>query len=933
MDKQTEREKSPLLALLANLQQRQLTPREQQQIRQALGRYFEGDILFYQPKLWPKLQQADWATWLQELMKFLETYDLLAEDVLNLNFEQVQPQQALVPDKITLDQLLAGLKEAEQQQVEIDRWVARMMQQAGLDRPTVEAILQATLEEARLAPAVPSGGAKPSPAEPKRKAPILPTGQKPTPPPVLAAFLQALPEVLPEFGQETKGKELPTAKPLVAAEAKLRDQIKAQLNLRLAAAEISLALPVSQPVTPPLRPPRAGPPALRQKGKKPVLSRQVGPQKIPSQLVATPPTGWLGQVLEQFSPSLRILLTSPGRVPLVSAPTTEILSPEVEQSRGQKPVGLAEEKEMVGEQQKKKPKVLASQLNWQQQVRRWQGILSEHGESPVGKQTAERAGRLALARNYLRQWQQLPAVSQEQGLVAFHHQFWRRAVDRAFPETVTIEREKLTRVLTIVHLPLASPRWQEAAQETVINWYQWSLAKPWRKFFASQQLPAQISLAQAGQTIVSGLKENPALLRATLATSPDQSGLEPGSASGLGHFYRALSFFRPPHLNQSLGKITPQTVPPLTRPFVSWQQKITRHQSWTYRFYWRLAGGHDRWWQPSLEKGGGFLQASFSSLRRQISNWLLRRGLGWAEKQLAKTGLKIALKKGLVKLATILGLGSGPPGWVVTVAIWAKDILGKINGWLGRLVFGRGGLGRFLASFGGLIQLPAGENPSFKKMVLIVGGSLLVVVLLLPILVIITIAGALYTSSERGQASAAYFNLLYKDRVACQAEAQSPIARQACLIENAFQQCQGGSEVPVVTENNFGQMVPCLQENGVDAAAIDALHQGFYENKLQCVGFAKAAVPWLRTVRVAAARDLLNYFDQKSWQDLQPGDVVVSDAGKYGHVAVVTAVLHPEVGETMVQISQADGYKGAVFTSRLPLNYFTQSGHWYPIAP
>ncbi len=803
MDKQTEKEKSPLLALLANLQRRQLTPQEQQQIRQALGRYFEGDILFYQPKLWPRLQQADWATWLQELIKFLETYDLLAEEILLLDLEGATPDQALVPDKITLQELLADLKEAEQQRVEIDRWLARMMQQAGLDRPTVEEVVRLALREVGQEKTA-ALTSKPTSAHPSQK--------EATVPPV-ASLLQALDLVAPaNFAPPAPSQ------PHLAPPNPLVQELAAHLQLQLAAQELSAGKAAARP-------------------------------QVTEQLVTSPPPVWPKRVIAA-SPRLRQQLASP------------------------------------------RPR-------------------------PGAKETE----RLTQAQNFLNQWQQLPPAAQEQSLIAFHRQFWQGALGQTLPSATGAPKGGLAQILTLVHLPLASPRWQQAARETTVNWHHWSLAKPWREFFASRQLPAQISLAQAGQTIVSGLKENPALLRATLAASPDQSGL--------GHFYRALSFFRLPRFNQSLGKITPQAVPPLAQPFVGWQQKTARHQTWAYRFYWRLAGGHNRWWQPSWEKGGGYLRSAFSGLGRRLENWLLRRGLGWAEKQLAKTGLKVALKEGLVKLATLLGLGSGPPGWVVTVLVWAKGILGKVGSWLGRLVFGRGGLGHFLASFGGLIELPAGESPSFKKMALVVGGSLLVVILLLPLLVIITIAGAIFTSSERGQASAAYFNLLYKDRVACQAEARSPIARQACLIENAFQKCQGSSEVPVVTEENFGQMVPCLQENGVDAAAIATLRQGIVDHTLQCVGFAKAAVPWLRTVRVAAARDFLNYFGQKSWQDLQPGDVVVSDAGEYGHVAVVTAVLDPGIGETMVQISQADGYQGTVFTSRLPLNYFIQSDHWH----
>jgi len=393
--------------------------------------------------------------------------------------------------------------------------------------------------------------------------------------------------------------------------------------------------------------------------------------------------------------------------------------------------------------------------------------------------------------------------------------------------------------------------------------------------------------------------------------------------------------FRPPAENSRLSHqlVAVASQPPgrLRRFLASQQEAISQARNhWSYRVYWsarrmaRFPGLRSIHVPAPIAKAWSMVTGK---LRRRMTNWLVSRGSKWLSKQLVKTGIKKFAKAALVKLASLLGIGGGPPGWLVTAAIWLKGLSGRGLRWLSGKFFGRGGLGNFIASGFGIISLPEGESYDFKKMLLFGILGSVVILFILVIVVIMAVAGAIFTSSGRGGSqNTAYFNDLYRNRVDCQVEGQSPIARQACQIENALRQCQGGQAAPLVRSSNIGEVVGCLRNAAVPADVVDAIRGGIVDGNLQCVGFAKAAAAWLRTFN-GNAKDFASHFRHKSWNQLQPGDAVVNVSGQYGHIAIVTKVFHPEVGEVIIQISQADGYLGTVFTSRLPLSYLRQ-GSW-----
>ncbi len=1021
------------LAALGNLQSQaaDLTAGQKRQIRQSLSRYFEFDILRYQPALWQQLQKtSDWQKWLELLLQFLEEQPLLAGEILD---EDIQ-REGIVPDKITLKQLVANLEKAEAQRREIDQRVARLMRQYGLERNQVEAIVSGLI--AQQAP--PAGETAPKPA------------------------LETVSHVLDAFAAPAAAKE---ARRLPAPEK----QMLGDLSLQVAQAQLTALAPEATKQPPPIN---LKPPAAAAAATVRPLS-EVRP--APDWVAASRPEQWLERVVKNLPPEAQLAILAPARASVGKQEQVLKTQPRVQsyhekrrrwQAEGYPAEiaarlawlnindqalpawqGLAEpQKETLKKilppaapvsptpqrtiyerkpapvkrtrpvaavalgnnrrswQEKGFPKQIALNLaklgpaapqapSWQQLpaagrkfVKKFfQPIKPLPAEISGGKEkqahqqatfeeekqsllaagyslaTAHQLARLGMARRALGHWQQLPPKVRQlsQQDVAYRH--WLGIVKEIFapPKPAAAKmplhapsaaagaplpgspglplplQGRLAGLLTDLYGPLNSPSWQEFAETTVVDIepLRQKLPKAWQKHL--QPLPRQSNLSQVARRIVSGWR-NPELAKATLSNQ----------SQGLSPFHRLLAIFRSPRQNRRLANQLAQAAKTprwqLFRPFFSSQKRIIgqvqRH--WAYRFYWA------RRWLPRLPRLR-FLRRLIPSpvarawrtvtgrLRRKITGWLIRRGSNWLKKQLVKTGLKKLAKTAITKIAaSLIGAGTGPPGWLITAALWLKGAVGRGLRWLGSKIFGQKGLGNILASGFGIIKLPEGENYDMKKIFLVGILGAVVLPIILVLIVIITVAGAIFTSSGRGGSNnAAYFGALYQNRVTCQAAAAAPIAQRACRIEAALLQCQGGSGVPTVTEDNIDEVATCLQNAAISAGAIAAIRQGVVpinegdtSANLQCVGFAKAAAPWLRGTH-GNAKDFASHFSHKDWSQLQPGDVVVNTSGNFGHIAIVSAVIHPEVGEILVQISQADGYSGAVFTSRLPLDYF-KKGSW-----
>ncbi len=487
--------------------------------------------------------------------------------------------------------------------------------------------------------------------------------------------------------------------------------------------------------------------------------------------------------------------------------------------------------------------------------------------------------------------------------------------------------------LAEIYLPLALPSPPGSNPLLSPRWWQ-RLKPPWQQL-AKKMPPTAKTLRDAGQWLLASSQKNPALLKAALWEFSFPSRGE-AKESPWRQLALWLHFQRAPGQNQRL-------INQLENLNQHWQQLPARHPLKFLRPFWQQQrqillnvrqSRYYLWYQrfnPPPDSNFRFanLWALFlSPWRPRLNRWLWQKASSWG-RRLAGRGIKKLFSGLFAKLGgLVLGLGGGPSGWLVTAFLGVRKLFTRPLKKLLAGFFGGGWKSNFLAAL--RLGTPAATRKKGNTFWWLLIFSF--VPLIFIFLAIIIVAGALFNHSERGgAASSAYFNQLYRQRVNCQSNGDNPLAQRACQIENILRACQGG-DIPRVTAANIDGLIPCWRRQGLAADVINYLRQGIVDGTLQCVGFAKAVVPWLRPVRVAAARDLADHFQSRPWGTIRPGDVVVNRGGEFGHVAVVSAVIQAEVGEPVVVITQADGYQGTVFSSKIPLSSLRQ-GNWVLLKP
>ncbi len=482
-------------------------------------------------------------------------------------------------------------------------------------------------------------------------------------------------------------------------------------------------------------------------------------------------------------------------------------------------------------------------------------------------------------------------------------------------------------------LEKVSPDWQEFSQKTRITPEAIkTLPMLLRRLFLSdqqvdlseEQLPTLPPTIAALEEKISQAKSNPEFAKAFFLQKEESASWQKIQA--------AKAFFRSPKENRKIVATInslAKTVDSFWLTPLKQQEKTIRqvtHSSF-YQIGWlakRLTGSFFKEPEGVRREKRFFLPAA----GKRFVGLVGQKTLFIGAKQFLKTGAKAAVVTGgkgvMSTLGSALGIGGGPPGWLVTATVWTTSLIKKGTS----RIFS--GLTTF---FNNLIFAQAqAEEKSDKSLWLILVAVFVGLPILLAVLIIFgagILGSSLWVSQSESLALEQFLTDLEKVRVDLDPAGltRGSAAWRAAMTEQIIRECIKNG---VVNSRTLQEQENCLKEKlevSVPGAWEEIKRSVASYGKLQCVGFKRVAEPNLPSVaRAAEYVSLLPH--HTNFKEIKVGDNVVHNT-KDGHIAVVTRVEWGTVrGEIPnIWITAADGYTGVVATVPLTAQEIELKGY------
>lgn len=484
--------------------------------------------------------------------------------------------------------------------------------------------------------------------------------------------------------------------------------------------------------------------------------------------------------------------------------------------------------------------------------------------------------------------------------------------------SLPIEANPGDKVLKVIASSLSNGEsWKEFAQEQSLDKdFIASLPSPLTQLSSVEQAE---NLFELDAAVNQGIIDNPRTLESVVLSGHESSSWQ--------QLQEMKAFFRSRETNSnmlaSIDRILPSM--PSENSFYSYLGSTREAVDLIERSFWKRAYSVSNKVFGGLgKKGASFLARTpvggvFQSIGKKTGSWFAGKAVNLGSKGVVALGKKAAAGgaiKGLV--GGILGIGTGPAGWAATAGMIGLDLLKggfkKIGSGINNFITG---------AFSG-----SAEDDSDTKIILLVPLAVVILVITITILAVSVIGSSLFVASEGiGELSPEeILNKVAPDQIP-DADADSN-AQTAKAVYDALIACLPASENgAMATYENLTSASGCLREKvgdyAYDTLVYSALNVSsdpssvFYHN-LQCVGFARAVIPYLASVSVSAAKEYADKLPSTSdMSQLVPGVPIVKTTTTYGHIAIVTNIEHSEAGgEPLVYYVQANGFTGEVFYSK-----------------